>query len=178
MSDFIIRPVSENDAPVLAEIYSYYVRKTAVSFEYDAPDESEFRKRIAATVEKYPYLVLEENGNIIGYAYAGAFKTRPAYRYSVETTIYLRNGCQKKGYGKALITALENELACRGFTNANACIAYIDTEDEYLSHASRDFHEHMGYRQVGVFKQCAYKFDRWYDMLWMEKHIGAHGHKD
>lgn len=178
MSNFIIRPVAESDAPALAAIYSYYVQETAVSFEYDAPDENEFRNRIAATVKKYPYLVIEDNGEVIGYAYAGAFKTRPAYKYSVETTIYLKNGCQKKGYGKALLAALENELSLRGFTNANACIAYVENEDEYLNHVSFNFHEHMGYRFVGVFKQCAYKFDRWYDMLWMEKHIGEHGHKE
>ncbi len=177
MSDYIIRSAAPDDAAALSEIYSYYVLNTAVSFEYSAPDSEEFRKRITDTLKGYPYLVLEAEGEIKGYAYAAPFKTRPAYKYSVETTVYLKNGCQKSGYGRALVSALENELRLRGFTNANACIAYTETEDEYLTHNSMDFHSHIGYRLVGIFHKCAYKFDRWYDMLWMEKHIGEHTHK-
>jgi phosphinothricin acetyltransferase len=150
------------------------VTNTAISYEYEVPSYEEFRQRIEAILKKYPYLVLERDGEILGYAYAAPFKPREAYRFSVETTIYLKKGLQKKGYGRILLTALENELTERGFTNANACIAYTEADDEYLNRNSMEFHSHMGYALVGRFHKCAYKFGRWYDMIWMEKHIGEH----
>ena len=177
MEHFTIRNAVTDDAEKLLEIYSYYVKNTAISFEYDVPTIYEFTSRIENTLKKYPYLVLEADGEIIGYAYAGPFKTREAYKYSVESTIYLKNGTQKKGYGRALLVSLEEELHNRGYTNINACIACTEKEDEYLTNNSTEFHKVMGYRLVGVFSKCAYKFDRWYDMLWMEKHIGEHGKK-
>jgi len=172
-----IRYATVDDAQYLLDIYSYYVKNTAISFEYNVPSLEEFRLRIENTLKKYPYLVLEENGIIKGYAYAGPFKTREAYKYSVENTIYLKRGENKKGYGRLLLEALENELFKTGFENANACIAYTEKEDEYLNNNSMQFHEHMGYRLVGTFHKCAYKFNRWYDMIWMEKLIGTHGDK-
>lgn len=177
MNDYAIRSAVPADAEALVGIYSYYVLNTAISFEYTVPTVVEFRSRIVNTLEKYPYLVLVSDGEIKGYAYAGPFKTREAYKYSVENTIYLKKGEAKNGYGRVLLTALEKELAVRGFTNANACIAYAEEPDEYLNNNSMEFHGHMGYSLVGIFHKCAYKFDRWYDMLWMEKHIGEHGKK-
>lgn len=177
MSEYLIREANVQDAGELSEIYSYYVLNTAISFEYDAPDESEFRTRILNTLKKYPYIVLEAEGEIKGYAYAGPFKTREAYRYSVENTVYVKRGEAKKGYGRILIEALEQKLLEMGYENANACIAYTDSEDEYLNNNSMEFHEHMGYSFVGRFHKCAYKFGRWYDMIWMEKLIGEHKEK-
>ncbi len=174
MENTVIRSACADDAEKLLGIYAHYVNNTAVSYEYKVPSEEEFRHRIVTTLEKYPYLVLESDGEIIGYSYAGPFKTREAYRYSVETTIYLKNGFQKKGYGRLLLSALENELRERGFTNANACIAFTEPDDEYLNRNSMEFHSRMGYSLVGRFHKCAYKFGRWYDMIWMEKHIGEH----
>ncbi|MBR3768180.1 MAG: GNAT family N-acetyltransferase [Clostridia bacterium] len=177
MSGFVIRYATVEDAEKLLQIYSYYVLNTAISFEYTVPTLDEFKTRIENTLKKYPYLVLEADGEIMGYSYAGPFKTREAYKFSVENTIYLKNGVQKNGYGKALLLALEKELSEMGYTNANACIAYTENNDEYLNNNSMEFHEHMGYRFVGVFHKCAYKFDRWYDMIWMEKFVGEHGKK-
>ncbi len=174
MENTVIRSACADDAEKLLEIYAHYVNNTAVSYEYEVPCEEEFRHRIVTTLEKYPYLVLERDGEIIGYSYAGPFKNREAYRYSVETTIYLKNGLQKKGYGRLLLSALEKELKAGGFTNANACIAFTEPDDEYLNRNSMEFHSHMGYSLVGRFHKCAYKFGRWYDMIWMEKHIGEH----
>lgn len=174
MENLRIRSASAADAEKLLDIYSYYVKNTAISYEYEVPSLMEFRQRIKNTLEKYPYLVLEKDGDILGYSYAAPFKTREAYRYSVETTIYLKNGLQKKGYGRLLLTALENELTKKGFTNANACIAFTEPDDEYLNRNSMEFHSRMGYSLVGRFHKCAYKFGRWYDMIWMEKHIGEH----
>lgn len=174
MNDYVIRTATPEDAEILLSIYSHYVINTAVSFEYAVPSVEEFRQRIKTTLEKYPYLILEDDEGIKGYSYAGPFKQREAYKFSVENTIYLKNGCQKKGYGRALITELEKQLKDMGYTNANACIAFVKTPDEYLNNNSMEFHEHMGYRLVGCFHKCAYKFDRWYDMIWMEKIISAH----
>ncbi len=173
----MIRYADADDAEKLLEIYSYYVLNTAISFEYTVPSVDEFRERINNTLKKYPYLVLEENGELLGYCYAGPFKTREAYKYSVENTIYLKKGLQKKGYGRILLEELERELSDKGFTNANACIAYTENDDEYLNKNSMEFHAHMGYRLVGTFHKCAYKFNRWYDMIWMEKFVGEHSDK-
>lgn len=174
MNNYYIRYAEPDDAAALLDIYSYYVQNTAISFEYDVPSLQEFKNRIENILERYPYIVLENPDGIAGYAYAAPFKTREAYKYSVEITIYLKHGVQKRGYGRALIDALEKELSFMGYTNANACIAYTENEDEYLNNNSMQFHEHMGYRLVGKFNKCAYKFDRWYDMIWMEKHVGEH----
>ncbi len=170
-----IRSAKPEDAAALLAIYAPYVRDTAITFEYDAPTEAAFARRMADTLKKYPYLVLEDGGEAVGYAYAGTFKARAAYDWAVETTIYLRPDAHGKGYGRALYTALEEELKRRHFLNAYACITWADQEDEYVTHASPRFHERMGYRLCGTFRKCGYKFGRWYDMIWMEKHLGDHG---
>ena len=166
-----IRKVKTEDAERLLEIYGYYVINTAISFEYDVPSLEEFRNRIENITEKYPYIVLEEDGIIKGYAYAGVFKGRAAYNHCCEVTIYLDHDSKGKGYGKALYNALEEELRRIGIINLYACIGDPITEDEYLTKNSEQFHRHMGYTKVGDFHKCGYKFDRWYNMIWMEKII-------
>lgn len=170
----IIRPAAVGDAEALLDIYAYYVRETAVSFEYDVPTRQAFAQRMERVMERYPYLVLEEGGEPLGYAYAGPFKDRAAYDWAVETTIYLRRDVHHRGYGRALYTALEEALKEKHILNAYACITYAETEDEHLTQASPRFHERMGYRLCGTFRQCGYKFGRWYDMIWMEKTLGGH----
>ena len=171
----LIRSAKLEDVPALLGIYAPYVLETAITFEYDVPTEAEFARRMAETMQRYPYLVLEDGGEAVGYAYAGTFKARAAYGWAVETTIYLRRDARGKGYGKALYTALEEELRHRHYLNAYACITWLDTEDEYVTHLSPRFHERMDYRLCGAFRKCGYKFGRWYDMIWMEKHLGEHG---
>ena len=168
-----IRSATPNDAAALLSIYAPYVRHTAVTFEYEVPSEEEFAGRISAGLSRYPYLVLED-GQILGYACASPFKERAAYDWAVETTVYLRMDARGRGYGRALYTALEDALRKQGILNAYACIACTDTEDEYLTNASRRFHERMGYRLCGTFRKCGCKFGRWYDMIWMEKMLGEH----
>lgn len=170
----MIRIATENDAEKLLEIYAYYVKNTAITFEYEVPSLDEFKKRIHKTLSKYPYLVSEQDGAILGYAYAGAFKERSAYDWAVETTIYIAKDARKKGLGRELYMALENALSLQNVINLNACIGYPDVEDEYLTKNSASFHEHLGYRMVGEFHKCGYKFGRWYHMVWMEKFITEH----
>ena len=174
MEDQKIRVAKPEDAEKLLEIYAPYVTDTAITFEYEVPTEEEFRGRIEHVLEKYPYLVAEADGEIVGYAYAGAFKERAAYDWAVETSIYLRTDRKKKGIGRKLYEALERALAMQNILNVNACITYMEKEDEYVTKNSAQFHEHMGYRLVGEFRECGYKFERWYDMIWMEKHLGEH----
>ena len=169
-----IRTATEKDAEALLEIYEPYVRETAITFEYEVPSVAEFRSRIRNTLLKYPYLVAEQNGEILGYAYAGPFHDRPAYDWAVETSIYVDCDRKHMGIGKKLHNALEEELKERGFLNMNACIAYPETKDEHLDKNSAEFHAHLGYRMVGEFHKCGYKFNRWYNMVWMEKLIGEH----
>lgn len=170
----MLRTATENDAEKLLEIYSYYVENTAVSFEYETPSPEEFRQRIRRTLERYPYLVAENGGRIVGYAYAGPFKARRAYDYAVETTVYIAKDMRGKGLGRELYTALENALALQNIINLNACIGYPEENDTYLTRDSAEFHERMGYSLAGKFHKCGYKFGKWYDMIWMEKCISEH----
>jgi phosphinothricin acetyltransferase len=124
--------------------------------------------------QKYPWLVAEDEGSVVGYAYAGAFKERAAYQWAVETSIYVSVGMKRQGIGRSLHEALEVALREQGILNMNACISFIDHEDEYLTLDSVHFHERLGYRQVAHFHLCGRKFGRWYDMIWMEKLIGTH----
>lgn len=169
-----IRSAAPEDAERLLEIYEYYVEHTAITFECEGPSAEEFRSRIENTLKKYPYLVLEEDSVIQGYAYAGPFKTRAAYDRSCELSIYLDKNLQKRGYGRLLYESLEAELKKMGILNLYACIADPVEEDEYLTRNSEQFHQHLGYSKVGVFHKCGYKFNRWYNSIFMEKMIGEH----
>lgn len=169
-----IRTATVEDAEAILAIYAPYVTDTAITFEYEVPGIEEFRERIRHTLKRYPYLVAEKDGVIIGYAYAGPFKERAAYDWAVETTIYVDISRKKMGIGKKLYAALEQSLAQQNILNLNACIGYPEQEDEYLTKNSVEFHKHLGYRLVGEFYQCGYKFGRWYNMVWMEKQIGKH----
>lgn len=173
MENIVIRSASVNDAEALLNIYAYYVENTAITFEYKVPTVEEFQQRIANTLKKYPYLVAEKEGTILGYAYAGVFKDRAAYDWSAEVTIYLSHNATKCGIGRKLYEALETEMKKRGFLNLYACIGYPVEEDEYLTKNSAQFHAHLGYQTVGEFHKCGYKFGRWYNMIWMEKLIGG-----
>lgn len=176
-SSLTIRMAKAEDARELLDIYTPYVTDTAITFEYDIPTVEEFTERIRTTLQKYPYILAISEDTILGYAYASPFKARAAYDWAVETTIYLKQGCQGKGVGKQLYSALENILKKQNILNLNACIAYTSTQDSFLTDTSTRFHEHLGYRKVGHFTQCGYKFGTWYDMIWMEKLLGEHPDK-
>ena len=166
-----IRIASPDDTEELLEIYAPYVTDTAVSFEYTVPSAENFRKRIESTLREYPYLVAEKSGKITGYAYSGAFHSREAYKHSAELSIYVKKEFHGKGIGRSLYLKLEEILSAQNIFTACACIAVPDGEDEYLTNASRLFHENVGYHTVGKHEKCGYKFGKWYSMIWMEKEI-------
>ena len=164
------RDVRPQDAAALAEIYRPYVEKTAVSFEYEAPDAAEFGRRIAEITQKYPYIVAVWGDEIVGYAYASVFKARAAYDGCAEVSVYLKEDCRGQGIGSFLYTVLEKKLRAQVIRHAYACIAYPDRgEDETLTKDSVNFHYAKGYSMCAYFKDCGSKFGREYSMVWMEK---------
>lgn len=173
-SPFTLRIAEPGDAAELLAIYAPYVRRTAVTYEYEVPSLTDFAGRIRKTLERYPYLAAERDGALAGYAYAGPLHHRAAYAWSAEVSIYVRQDCRRGGLGRALYGALEELLSMQHIVNACACIACPEEEDEYLTRNSVGFHRRMGYHMVGEFHRCSYKFGRWYGMAWMEKHLGSH----
>lgn len=169
-----IRIATPEDAASLLAIYAPYIADTAVSFEYDVPSVEEFADRIRNTLRNYPYLVAELDHRIVGYCYVSILHGREAYNWSVETSIYVDPSCRRSGIGRALHDALEKTLSAMGILNLYACIASPIGEDPYLTTDSILFHEHLGYQHTAHFHKCGYKFDRWYDIIWMEKTIGEH----
>ena len=119
--------------------------------------------------------VAEKEGEILGYAYTSDFVGRVAYDHSSEMTIYLDETKRKMGIGRKLYSAIEEICKAQNITNLYACIGYPETEDEYLTKNSAEFHAHLGYRLAGKFYNCGLKFGRWYHMIWMEKIISTHG---
>ena len=166
-----IRDAQIEDAERLVEIYSYYVLNTAVSFEYKVPSVEEFKDRIIKVKKKFPYLVCEKNGTIVGYVYASAYSEREAYSWTVSTSIYVDKDNRRQGIGSFLYANLEEKLKHMGIKNILAGAAFTETEDEYLTHDSPKFHEKMGYMRVAQFKEVGKKFDRWYDLIWQQKKI-------
>lgn len=163
----IIRLARQEDAQKLLDIYAYYVLETPVTFEYEVPAAQEFAERILHIQEKYPYYLAEEDGHILGYTYASAFKMRAAYAWSAETSIYVERSAQRKGVGSELYRTLEGTLARQNICNLCACIAFPNP-------GSIAFHESVGYRMNAHFHQSGYKGGKWYDMVWMEKTLNAH----
>ena len=173
MQNISIRVARESDAAALQAIYAPYVERTAVSFEYEAPDVATFLERIRRVQERYPYLVAKSDGELLGYAYAGSFHTREAYSWAAEASIYLRMDCRRMGIGSALYRALESALRAMGVRRLYASIAVPDEPDEHLTLDSVRFHTAMGYHTVGEFHHCGWKFGRWYSTVWMEKVLAS-----
>lgn len=171
MNELRIRTAKADDAAALLEIYTPYVRDTAISFDCETPSVEEFRDRIVNTLKKYPFLVAELDGKIVGYAYTGPFVGRAAYDWSAESTIYLERTAHRSGWGRALYNALAKVSTAQNIYNLNACIGWRADEDEHLGPNSANFHAHMGFEMVGRFRKCGYKFGRWYDMVWMTKQL-------
>lgn len=171
----ILRTAGIGDAEALLKIYAPYIEKTAITFEYRVPTVKEFQKRVEKISEKYPYLVAEEDGTIVGYCYAKPFGEREAYARSAETVLYVSEKSRGHGIGTFLYGRLEEILKRQNVVNLYASIAATNRKDDtYLTDASICFHTACGYREIGYFTKCGYKFGNWYDMIWMEKFIGSH----
>lgn len=166
-----IRVASPKDAAAIRAIYEPYVLNTAITFEDQVPTVKDFAQRIAHTLQSYPYYVAELDGVIVAYCYAGILKNRSAYQHAAETSIYVSTTMRGSGLGKRLYALLERTLAMQNVTRAYACITASAPPCAEAPSTSRAFHEHLGYQLIGSFKQCGYKFDRWFDMIWMEKKL-------
>ncbi|MCR4956529.1 MAG: GNAT family N-acetyltransferase [Lachnospiraceae bacterium] len=171
-----IRTATVDDVPRLLQIYTPYVEDTAITFEYYVPSYEEFKHRMEVILEKYPYLVMEdEDETIVGYAYVSPFNPRTAYNWDVELSIYLDENCKGKGYGTTLYHTIEDILKKQNVTNVYALVGVPSgEEDEYLNFTSKKFHEKMGFTVAGTYHRCGHKFERWYDVCCMEKMIGEH----
>jgi L-amino acid N-acyltransferase YncA len=163
-----IRLAHFEDAPMLHAIYVPFVINTPISFELVPPTEQEMRQRIEQTLQTHPWLVCEEQGEILGYAYASQHRTRQAYQWSVDVSAYVHERWRGKGIGKALYTSLFALLRLQGFYNVYAGIALPNA-------ASVALHEAMGMRQVGVYSQVGYKQDAWHDVGWWQRSLQSHG---
>ena len=157
----IIRLASTADAPQICKIYSPIVRDTAISFEQAAPDAKEIAARITKTLRQYPWLVCEINRQIAGYAYAGSFRSRSAYQWTTETTVYVHLDHQRRGISRALYTSLIAVLRQQGYCNAIGVIALPNN-------GSIRAHEAVGFRKIGVLQNIGYKLAGWHDTGWWQ----------
>ena len=161
-----VRMATVQDLPRILEIYGYYVENTATSFEYTVPTLEAFTQRFLGITEKFPWLVWEENYEVLGYAYGSLPFSRAAYQWCASASVYLRADAWGKGIGKKLYTALEALLQKQGYKKVYAII----TE---ANEASVAFHRAVGYRQVATLPDCGYKFGKWYGIVWMEKELNT-----
>jgi phosphinothricin acetyltransferase len=157
----IIRLATEDDASQILEIYAPFCRDSTVSFETEPPPPEEMRRRIQKTLPDFPWLVCDEDGLILGYAYASRHRERAAYRWSVDVSVYVRDGRRRGGLGRALYTSLFAILRLQGFHNAVAGVTLPNPGSEGL-------HSAMGFRPVGVYPRIGYKCGGWHDVAWSQ----------
>jgi phosphinothricin acetyltransferase len=163
-----IRPSTEQDLPEIAAIYSHHVLHGTGTFETEPPLETEMAARRADVLAKrLPWLVAEQEGKVLGYAYCQWFKPRPAYRYSAEDSIYLHPDAAGQGIGKQLLAALAHQAEAAGIRKLIAVIG------DSANASSIGVHRALGFQQVGVIQSCGWKFGKWLDIVLMEKAIGA-----
>jgi phosphinothricin acetyltransferase len=162
-----IRFADESDAAAIAEIYRPVVESTAISFETVPPDLSEMARRIIETTREHPWLVCEIGGRVAGYAYATKHRVRSAYRWSVDTSVYVDASVRQRGVGRGLYGSLFGILSAQGYFNAYAGIALPNA-------ASVGLHEAVGFRKIGVYQRVGYKFGEWRDVGWWQLDLRAH----
>ena len=163
----LIRPSTEADLPAITRIYAHHVLHGTGTFETTPPTETDMATRRADVLSKgLPWLVLEDGGQVIGFAYGNWFKPRPAYRFSVEDSIYLAPEAAGKGLGRALLAELLAKLQAGGVRKVMAVIG------DSANAGSVGVHTALGFERVGIVKSCGWKFDRWLDIVLMEKTLG------
>ena len=159
-----IRDATDDDAAACAAIYAPYVTETTVSFEDEPPSAEEMGRRIAVARQAYAWLVLEEDGEVVGYAYAAPVKQRAAYRWSCEVSVYLAHGRSGAGRGRALYEALVARLAERGYRRA---VAGMTQPNE----ASAGLHRALGFEPIGVQRRIGWKHGAWRDVAWVQRSL-------
>lgn len=166
--DWLIRDAVLSDMAAISAVYAQAVRETTASFEYAPPDVVEMSRRFTALFERgYPYLVAERDGEVLGYAYAGPFRAREAYRFTVENSVYVAPQALRRGVGLALLEALIARCEQHGFRRMVAVITGPGSE------ASVALHQRAGFTPVGEIPGAGYKFERWCDILLMQRSLGA-----
>ena len=158
----MIRVATESDVPEILAIYAPYIQNTTITFEYQVPSEEAFLERFRKITVQFPWLVWEEDGKILGYAYGSAPFERDAYRWCAEDSVYLRPEAQGRGIGTKLCAALEKVLFYQGYRRI---YALITAENQ----ASVSFHKKLGYTLRGDFPDAGFKFDRWIGVFWLDK---------
>lgn len=162
-----IRLARDADAEAISAIYRPIVETTAISFETSPPDRGEIAHRINDTLRSHPWLVCEIGGQVAGYAYAARHRVRGAYRWSVDTSVYVDDAYRRRGVGCGLYTSLFAILAAQGYFNAYAGIALPNP-------GSVGLHESMGFEKIGVYRRVGFKFDRWHDVGWWQLTLQQH----
>ena len=160
-----VRDATEEDAAACAAIYAPYVTDTVVTFESEPPSVADMAERIAAARRTHAWLVLEDDGRVVGYAYGGPYRSREAWRWSCETSVYLETGRRRGGGGRALYTALLDRLAARGYRTA---IGVMTLPND----ASEGLHRAMGFAAVGVHPRIGWKFGAWHDVAFAQRALG------
>jgi len=164
----ILRPSQEPDLPAITTIYGHHVLHGSGTFETEPPTLADMRARRAEVLARHlPFLVAEEGGRILGFAYCNWFKPRPAYRFSAEDSIYLAPDAHRRGLGRALLAELAAQAQAAGVRKLIAVIG------DSANAGSIGVHRSVGFEQVGVLKSCGWKFERWLDVVLMEKTLGA-----
>lgn len=163
-----IRVAKISDASAVSEIYAPAVEDSITSFEMTAPTTQEVERRIAETLRRFPWLVAEKDGRVIGYAYAGEHRTREAYKWSVEVSVYVRAEARRHGLARALYTELFQLLRRLGYYNAYAGITLPND-------ASVGLHESLGFKKIGVYRAVGHKMGAWRDVGWWQLALQEHG---
>lgn len=166
-----IRMATPADADKLLSIYSYYVKNTAVTFETEIPSVEEFQNRIREIRKSFPYYVAEKDGKILGYAYASTFKTRAAYAWDSELSIYIDKDIHRQKIGSLLLDAIESTLTRQGIINLYAVIADTPRDTQYLPKESISFHKKHGFIKEGRLSKTGSKFGEWFDTVYLVKHL-------
>ncbi|MCH2394326.1 GNAT family N-acetyltransferase [Oceanibaculum sp.] len=167
LDTIVVRDAREADIPAIRAIYAHHVQHGLASFEETPPDEAEMLRRFRTLKEGgFPYLAAELAGDLVGYSYAGQYRPRPAYRYSVEDSVYVRDGMAGKGVGRALLTALLARCTDMGFRQMIAIIG------DSGNHGSIGLHQALGFKNVGTIRSVGFKHGRWVDSVLLQRALG------
>jgi L-amino acid N-acyltransferase YncA len=162
----LVRDATAQDAAACAAIYAPYVTDTAISFEDEPPSAQEMAERIVAAARTHAWLVLEDEGRVVGYAYGGPFRARAAYRFACEVSVYVEVGRRRTGAGRALYEALLPRLTERGFHTALAGMTMPND-------ASVELHRALGFEPVGTYREVGFKHGAWHDVAWVQRGLAS-----